>query len=53
MTIEEIVVALAGIQMICGTFFLNTTGAFYTTMYKILPFFLGLGCLWSIRSVYM
>jgi cytochrome b subunit of formate dehydrogenase len=53
MTAEEIIVIIAGIQMIIGTFFLNTTGLFYTTMYKILPFFLGLGCLWSVRHLYL
>ena len=53
MTAEEIIVIVAGIQLITSTFFLNTTGIFYTTMYKILPFFLGLGCLWSVRHLYL
>ncbi len=52
-TPEEIVVVIAGIQMIISTFFLNANGFFYITMYKILPFFLGLGCLWSVRRLFL
>jgi len=53
LTPEEIVVILAGIQMISGTFFLNARGVFYIMMYKILPFFLGVGCFWSVRHVFL
>ena len=53
MTPEEIIVLLAGIQLISMTFLVNASSFFYISMFKIIPFFLGLGCLWTIRSVYL
>jgi hypothetical protein len=53
MTNEEIIVVIAGIQLITSTFFINTHGFFYTMFFKVLPTFLGLGCFWSVRHLFL
>ena len=53
MTHEEIVVLLAGILLLVNMMLVSTRGLFYTVMFKILPLFLGLGCFWAIRHVFL
>ncbi len=39
------IVAFAGGYNISVSLLMNTTGILYTTLFKIIPFFTGLGCL--------
>jgi len=42
-----IILLVAGVWLITSTFMLSAKGLFYIFYFKILPFFIGMTCLWA------
>jgi len=44
---HQLILIITGVYLLIGTFALHTENLYSAMMFKVVPFFLGMGCLFS------
>ena len=45
---HQLILIVTGIYLLLGTFTMHTENLFSSMVFKVIPFFLGIGCLFSV-----
>jgi len=48
---HQLILIVTGIYLLLGTFTMHTENLFSSMVFKVIPFFLGIGCLFSVGKI--